>query len=86
MKYLEMIKKFIINNKIALICGVGLFGLVAFYPMDYAKESETFKAKIEEVEKEIDNYNKALDENELKDIKKEIETLQNKTQEIKNKI
>lgn len=86
MKYLEITKKFIRNNKIPLICGVGLFGLVALYPVDYAKESEIFKAKIEEVQKEIDSYNKILDENELKYIIEEIETIKNKTQEIKNKL
>lgn len=83
MKYLEIIKKFIINNKIALICGVGLFGIVALYPVDYAKESELFKAKIEEVEKEIDKYNKNLDENELKNLVQEIESMREQTEELK---
>lgn len=85
MKFLDTIKKFVINNKIALICGVGLFALVAFYPVDYAKEAVVFEAKIEEVQKEIDEFNKNLDENELKDLVNEIEAIKKETEEIKNR-
>lgn len=84
MKFLDTIKKFVTNNKIALICGVGLFALVAFYPVDYSKEAAVFESKIEEVQKEIDDINKKYDENELKDLVEEIEKVKLETESLNN--